>query len=284
MVEGPAAAEAERHIETFLAVVRGERQPPKLPHLLRTLSRRRSIDLPFLSPMPVLSELARAHADRIGAARRLIYLESQFFRDTSLARTLARSARRNPDLTLVVILPAAPEDVAWKGNEGSDARYGEFLQARCVRIVGRAFRDRVFFGSPAQRKPATPEETGRARLYGAPLIYLHAKVSIFDDDAAIVSSANLNGRSLKWDTETGVALSGADHVGELRRRCTAHWLAGEAEDAFLDPATAMEAWRSLARENARREPAERRGFILPYSAAPARRFGWNLPGIPEEMV
>lgn len=284
LVEGPATAEAERHLATFLACVEGLAVPPRLPHLLRTMSRRRSVDLPFLSPMPLLSELAEAHAEQAMAARKSIYLESQYFRDTSLARTLARAGRANPALGLVLILPAAPEDVAYKDNDGSDARYGEYLQARCVNMVRRAFGERVFIGSPAQPRAAGAHETGRARLYGAPLIYLHAKVSIFDDDVAIVSSANLNGRSLKWDTETGIALTERAHVEELRRRCAEHWLAGKAEEAFLDPARAVDAWRAVARDNARRAPEARRGFILPYSAAPARRFGRKLPGIPEEMV
>ena len=283
LVEGPAAAEAERHLATFLACVEGRASPPRLPRLLRTMSRGRTLDLPFLSPMPLLSELAEAHAEQAGAAQRLIYLESQFFRDTRFARVLAREARRKPGLQLVLILPAAPEDVAYHGNEGSDARFGEYLQARCVRTIRRAFGPRLFIGSPAQPRPAGPEDVGRARLYGAPLVYLHAKVSIFDD-VAIVSSANLNGRSLAWDTEVGVALTEPAQVDALRRRCVGHWLGGESEPTFLDPATAVEAWRGLARSNARTAPERRRGFILPYVAAPSRRFGWNLPGIPEEMV
>lgn len=283
LIEGPAAAEAERHLATFLSCVEGKATPPRLPHLLRTMSRRRSVDLPFLSPMRLLTELADAHAELAGAARRLIYLETQFFRDTRFARLLARQARTKPDLNLVLILPAAPDDVAFRGNTGSDARFGEFLQARCVGMIRRAYGSRAFIGSPAQPRAAGSEATGRARLYGAPLVYLHAKLSIFDD-VAIVSSANLNGRSLAWDTETGVALTDPGHVDHLRRRCVAHWLGGAAEAAFLDPGTAVEAWRTLARSNARSAPEERRGFILPYTAAPARRFGWNLPGIPEEMV
>ena len=284
LVEGRAAEEAERHIHTFLAAVAGEEEPPALPTLLRTLSRKRSLDLPFLSPMPLLSELADAHDARSLAARRFIYLESQFFRDTRYARTLAQAARRNPDLGFVLILPAAPEDVAFKGNDGSDARYGEYLQARCIRTIRRAFGPRLFVGSPAQRRPAGDDEQGRARLYGSPLIYLHAKVSIFDDDVAIVSSANLNGRSLRWDTETGITLTDRAQVDDLRRRCTAHWLGGTLDEAFLDTETALEAWRSTARSDARAAPEDRRGLILPYTAAPARRFGFNLPGIPEEMV
>lgn len=113
---------------------------------------------------------------------------------------------------------------------------------------------------------------------------MHAKLSVFDDTAALVSSANLNGRSFRWDTEVGVMLDRAEDVAQIRRRCFEHWLPEGAAEAFFDPATAVAAWRELARENAGRDPAKRDGFILPYSLAPARRFGRNLPGIPEDIV
>ena len=45
----------------------------------------------------------------------------------------------------------------------------------------------------------------RASLDGAPIIYLHAKASVFNNELAVVSSANLNGRSMRWDTEAGLA-------------------------------------------------------------------------------
>ncbi len=282
LIEGPVADAAEAHLASFLDTVRDGTPPPPQGGLLRTLARRRSKGAGFLAPMPVLSEIATTHEAWALAARRLIYLETQFFRDRQFARTLARAARATPDLGLILILPAAPEDVAFKDNDGMDARYGEFLQAKCVDILRRAFGDRLFMGSPAQPKAAG--ETGRAAIYGAPIIYLHAKVSIFDDRAAIVSSANLNGRSLRWDTEAGVLLDRPEHVADLMLRCHSHWFGGPAPDEFIDPDRAVRAWRAQARANARVAPDSRQGYLLPYTAAPARRFGRNLPGIPEEMV
>ncbi|CTQ34771.1 phospholipase D-like domain-containing protein [Jannaschia rubra] len=281
LVRGPVALSAEAHLRSFEAVTHGA-EPPPAPGLLRTVSRKRTRGAVFLSPMPVLTEIAAMHEAQADAAERLIYLESQFFRDTKFARHLARAARRNPRLGMVLILPAAPEDVAFDDNSGSDARYGEYLQARAVRIVRRAFGDRLFIGSPAQ--PRSVPENGRATLYGAPLVYLHAKVSIFDGARAIVSSANLNGRSFRWDTEAGVMLTDPEKAGRLAFRCAAHWLAGPVEPAFTDPASAVQAWRTRARANAARRPEDREGFILPYTSAPARRFGHSIPGIPEEMV
>ena len=109
-------------------------------------------------------------------------------------------------------------------------------------------------------------------------------MSIFDDTAAIVSSANLNGRSFRWDTEAGVTLTDRAHIEDLKIRCISHWLDGPVPDAFLDPERAVDAWWARAHANARRAPEDRDGYIVPYASAPARRFGRNLPGIPEEMV
>ena len=282
LIRGPIAKEAKRHFETFEAVAAGAMEPPKLNGVLRTLSRKRKVELPFLSPKPLVSELHDAHKGGASRAQRLIYLETQFLRDRRLCRHLAKQAKRKPELELVVILPGAPEDVAFEHASSGDARYGEFLQADCVRILRKAFGQRLFLGSPAQRRSST--KTDRSQIYGAPLVYLHAKVSVFDTTEAIVSSCNLNGRSLHWDTEAGVRFTDNALIEKLLNRCTDHWIGTDAGPEFRKSETFLEAWKSCARENVRLKPEERRGFLLPYASAPARRFGRNLPGIPEEMV
>lgn len=286
MMDGRVVAEAQRHLETFLSVVAGASSPAPVRQLLRTLSRQRLRNAAFFGPKPVANEILEGHKILIRRAKRLIYLETQYFRDRQLARALADAARANPDLGLILILPAAPEEVAFDGSEQLDSRYGEFLQARCVRKVRDAFRERAFIGAGAQPRAATRSyrKKSRERLRGAELVYIHSKVSIFDDTEAIVSSANLNGRSLRWDTEAGVFLSNGRTVDKLRRRVFGHWLPADADEAFFDPATAARAWRRLAIRNARREPEEREGFILPYDLKAAEAFGVELPVIPEEMV
>lgn len=279
---GKVVAEAQAHMETFLGTVAGGDDPPETRLLLRTLSRRRRFDPLFLAPKPIVREIAEAHHAMIGRAKRLIYLETQFFRDRPLAGALAKAARANPDLGLILILPAAPEDVAFEGNTGSDARFGEFLQARCIETVSEAFGERAAICSPV--RPQGLSGRGRDVLYGAPIIYVHAKVSIFDDTEAIVSSANLNGRSLLWDTEAGVALDREEDVKALRRRVFAHWLPEDAGDEFFDTARAPGAWSELASDNAERDPDERRGFVVPHDPEPARAFGRRLPGVPDAFV
>lgn len=281
LVRGEVARMGEVHLRSFRGVTQGA-VPPETPGLLRTLSRARRRPALLMSPLPVLGEIEAAHRAQLKASGGLVYLESQFLRDTGFARALARRARAEPNLALIVILPAAPDDIAFRGNSGMDARYGEYLQAKCIDMLQRAFGDRAFFGSPGQLRAA--DGPGRQTIYGAPLIYVHAKVSIFEERAAIVSSANLNGRSFNWDTEAGVMLQDRDQVRALRDRCFAQWLSTPVDAAFRDPARAVAAWRTRARENIRKAPGDRLGFLLPYASGPARRFGHSLPGIPEEMV
>ncbi|WP_241557823.1 phospholipase D family protein [Falsirhodobacter deserti] len=284
MIEGPVVAEAQAHLESFLDVAEGTMQPMPQRRLLRTLSRRRRVEFWRYGPETVAHELNQAHEALAGRARRLIYLETQFFRSLPLARHLAAAARNNPDLTLILILPAAPDDVAFDDRPGIDVRFGEYLQARALRILRAGFGNRIFIGGAAQPRRAQKRlRLDRDRLRGAPLIYIHAKVSIFDDTAAIVSSANLNGRSLFWDSEAGVYLNVPRDVQELRRRTMAHWLPVDAGSHFFDPRTAARAWSTLALQNQNRAPEDRRGFILPYDLRAAEEFGINVP-VPDEMV
>jgi phospholipase D1/2 len=291
MIDDPKLGKAaEGHLGNFISETGGRSEPPPRPPLLRTLSAPRKWNIPFLSPRRLKNEIARAHFHEIKQSKDLIYLETQFFRDRGLARRLARAARRNPKLGLILILPAAPEDVAFENRRRADSRYGEFLQARALRIIRRAYKQRLFVGSPAQTRSYSeaqseePNPDGRDRLAEAPLIYVHTKVSIFDERAAIVSSANLNGRSLYWDTEAGVRLDRPEDVAQVKRKVMSAWLPRDADNRYYTGSQAVQAWRMLANENLVRRPEGRRCFILPYADRPARRFGRALPGVPEEMV
>ncbi|SFN32937.1 phospholipase D1/2 [Thioclava dalianensis] len=287
LMTGPVAREAKAHLETYHEACAGQADAPPPRRLLRTIARRRK-RAPFaIGPKSYRFEIATAHGMLVARAQKLIYLETQFFRSTALAKQLAKAARDNSALQMILLLPAAPEELAFEHSTGPDVRYGEFLQARAVKIVREAFGDRLFVGCPGQprsaRRPAQQED-GRDRLSGAPLVYTHAKVSIFDDESAIVSSANLNGRSLAWDTEAGVYLRRSDGVEQIRYRIMRHWLPENAGPECFALETAVARWTEIARKNADVPPDDRRGFLMPYSRSKAQEIGRNLPFIPEEMV
>ena len=283
LVDGPVAADARAHLDEFLDEC-ARRRPvaPSRGRLLRTLSTARARARLSMSPEPAIREIEDAHLRAIERAERFIYLESQFFRSRHIARGLASAARRNPRLTCILLLPAAPDELAFDGREKADMRYGEFLQARCLRKIGRAFGNRLFVAAPAAPRRVPPD--GRATVRAAPLVYVHAKASFFDDALCIVSSANLNGRSMRWDTETGIAFDDPATVRAFRQRCFAHWLPPDAEPELFAPSTAAGAWARLAATNAASAPERRRGFVMPYDIDPGEAFGTGLPVIPEEMV
>ncbi|GAW35141.1 cardiolipin synthetase [Roseovarius sp. A-2] len=281
---GPVAQAAQAHLESFLDSVAGRAAPPSAaPGFLRTLSRRRR-GMPLrLAPKTVLREIETQHIEAVARARHLIYLETQFLRHLPLARALERRARACPGLRLIVVLPAAPEDAAFDSNQGLDLRYGEYQQVRCLTQLQRAFgSDRFLVASPVQ--PRGTESDGRDALEDAPLIYVHSKVSIFDDFGAILSSANLNGRSMRWDTEAGLYLDQPAHVEELRRRVMGHWLPPQSGAAYLDPQSAFGHWRRLVESNSALPPCQRQGFLVRYDSDAARDIATPVPGMPEEVV
>ena len=249
--------------------------------LVRTVSDNKR-DWLRLSPVTHCAEIEAAHVRLIGAARRLIYIESQVLRSRPVADALARAARAVPGLGLIMLLPAAPEQIAFQDKSGLPERFGEHLHSECIDTVTEAFGDRCAIVSPA--RPVARPSDGRDSTHGAGIIYVHAKVIVVDDREAIVSSANLNGRSLCWDTEAGVLCNVPAMAAHLRRRLFEHWLPAGAGDEFHGLDTATAAWRRCAHENAARPPAERTGFILPHEAHEAERLGMAVPGLPEEAV
>ena len=281
----PETARALRaHLDELAGVIALDAEPSDLGKtLLRTVSTKRRRGPLALSPKVKVHTIQDAILEGIARSQRLIYLETQFLRDRRVSKALARRARQVPGLELVVMLPARPEDVAFEGTRRIDARFGEFLQYLAIRRLRRAFRGRVFVGTLARR--VTAQGAGRSVVHGAPLIYLHSKVSTFDDRLGVIGSANLNGRSLRWDTEVAIAIADPMQVARLRETCM-----GGVLGPGIDPAPyasldgAVRAWQHLGLRNARTRPEAREGFVVPYLARPGRRFGRPLRAVPEEMV
>lgn len=289
LLDDPARAEeAAAHLRSFGPITAGKVAPDPAPHLLRTLSRKRSRpNIWHMSPKPLMTEILDRHIALIERSERLIYLESQFFRDRDIAEALARRAAEVPDLRLVLLLPGAPDSVAFQNRPSLDGRFGDHLQCVCIDRVLDAFGPSCLVASPVQQRSTKPEDEGsdRLSLHGAPLIYVHAKVSIFDDHAAIISSANLNGRSLKWDTEAGVEFDQPEDIARLRSRLHAHWWTGGQGDENAPPLERFfETWRSGMIANAERPPEDRHGFLVPYDQTAARATAVPIPGAPAEMV
>ncbi|MEX0371481.1 MAG: phospholipase D-like domain-containing protein, partial [Tateyamaria sp.] len=282
MVEGHAAREAARHLDTFLDDIVARRRPEPCVHIAKTLSVPRRFSPLRLAPRTVERGIEQDHIHAFKNAHRLIHIETQFLRSRKIADALAQAGRSNPDLNLILILPALPEDVAFDQNRGLDARYGMALQADAIERVSNAFGARAIIASPVQPVTAGPDDP--VSLSGSPVIHVHNKVVIVDDNWAMVGSANLNGRSMRWDTEVALRIAKKQDVDALRRRLYAHWWFDALPDVGFAYESAADWWREEIARNHVRRPEARAGFLVPHDPDKLARLHQPLPGVTEDIV
>ena len=86
-------------------------------------------------------------------------------------------------------------------------------------------------------------------------VYVHSKVTIMDDTFTIISSANLNTRSMEKDTELGIILQTGEVARDLRKRL---WSLHTKKDAAANPdgmhdynvaEEAFDVWGQLMQKN-----------------------------------
>lgn len=249
---------------------------------IKTVSRQRRTLTEF-GPRPAFMEIEQAHIDAIRQAEGLIYIETQFLRSRSVVQALVDAARRQPELRLILLLPAAPQEVLFEDATDPPHRHGEWLQMRCVDAVKEAFGERAAFFSLVNRyRQSTTED--RRSIDGHPIVYIHSKVFIVDHRLAIVSSANLNGRSLRWDTEAGVVWEDIKGVRAFERRIwDAHLgslLAGREIDG--NNAELFDLWREAAQGGP--ADAERRPYVAAFPEDQGRDFARKSWFVPDDLV
>lgn len=279
---GPEVAEAQTHLDTFLDVTAGKRDAPELKRIKRTLSAPRRLQFAYLSPRTVVNEIEEAHLESFRSARHLIHIETQFLRSSVIAKALADAAVQNPDLHLLAILPALPDTLAFHNEDGLDTRFGLSLQREAVSVVQDAFGDRALLASPV--RPVMASRDSAAVLAGSPMVYVHNKVLVQDDRFALIGSGNLNGRSMHWDTEAGVAITDPAQLRHLRSRLLSHWWFDDLPPEAVDPATLVPWWAKAIAANGVCLPENRTGFLVPYDPDNHAHLAQALPGITENIV
>ena len=259
----------------------GRDVPPTSVRLLRTMSR--PSDNPLtLGPDPDITEIEAAYVAAIAEAKHLVYLESQYLRSRAIREALVDAGRRERDLAVIVLLPGAPEDVAFWGQAGSVQRYGDYLHSRIVTVCREVMGDRFQMYCLVQ-DAEREEEFERDALYGRGMVYVHAKVLTVDDHTAIVGSANLNGRSMQWDTELCVRVRGKDFVRDLKRRL---WETHIERPDLADETDGLRVgrvWRSVAEARAA-DRSNGGGGAVPFPEWEMHRFSKRSLLIPENMV
>lgn len=144
-------------------------------------------------------EIENFYRDAIAQARTSIYIENQYLTSHVVEKALARSLQKKNGPEILLVLPR--ECSGWLEKETMGALRQELLQRLIAKDVHRRF------------KVCYP---GRADL-GSTMINVHSKVLIVDDAILTVGSANLNNRSMGFDTECNLALStdGQPHMAKV---------------------------------------------------------------------
>lgn len=156
------------------------------------------------------------HLDLIRSAKRLIYMENQYFTSPKIAAALAeRLAEQDGPEVVLVSTGGSP---SWFDKMTMDTARSEILYR-----LEQADRNNRFFAYT----PHTP---------GGDRIIVHAKMTIVDDAVIRVGSTNLNNRSFGFDTECDVAAApmteeGRAAITRYRHRTMGHWI-GVATDEF----------------------------------------------------
>jgi phosphatidylserine/phosphatidylglycerophosphate/cardiolipin synthase-like enzyme len=145
-----------------------------------------------------------ALVEAIGQAKRFVYLENQYLWCPEIVDALTQAMnRRHPDpFRIVVVLPAR----AYTGRYDNDAH---------VRLLTQVDGGRGMFHAYALYTAGSA--IGRSGYRYAP-IYVHAKVSVVDDEWFSIGSANLNRRGLATDTEMNVQSIAPEVARDLREQ------------------------------------------------------------------
>ena len=203
----------------------------------------------------------------LGAAERLVYLESQFLWSPELTFVLAEKLRRPPhdDFRVIALLPAHP-------NNGADDSRGQV--GLLIDADKKSGDDTTRFLACTLYQPGP----------GGNPVYVHSKAAMIDDTWLTIGSANLNAHSLFNDTEANIVVRDPELAREVRLRLWEEHLERPREEIDGDPARVFDAlWKPLADE--RLEQRRRDGWadgkltLLPHVSRRTEAFWGPLNGL-----
>jgi len=138
---------------------------------------------------PGVFEVEALFVEQIERARHFVYAESQYFASRRVAEAIARRLAEPDPPEFLLITPLMAD--GWLQQATMDvARIRLF---RALGEVDRLSRFRAYVPYTADRTP----------------IYVHAKLTIVDDEIIRIGSANMNNRSMGLDSECDVFIDAA---------------------------------------------------------------------------
>lgn len=169
---------------------------------------------PKMAERVEIREIEALYLAAIAAARRVIYMESQYFASPRIAGAIGARLAEADGPEIIVINPKRAD--GWLEEEAMGS-----ARALLLRDLAKLDRHR-------RLRFATPVTEGGVD------IYVHAKVLIIDDILLRVGSSNINNRSMGIDTECDLAIevpTGQDRAGQDRADIRAGIL--DVRDALL---------------------------------------------------
>lgn len=186
--------------------------PARVKAQFRNIEVGLSRTLPMWRDQAEVREVERLHLDAIAQAKRCIYMENQYFTSPLIAAALARRLAE-PDGPEVILI----------GTEHSPSYFDQATMDRT--------RSAFIGGLKRADKHGRLQAYSPVTLLGR-IIIVHAKLTIIDDGLLRIGSANINNRSMGFDTECDMSFEAAGEdaaanqgeIARLRTGLLAHWL------------------------------------------------------------
>src|SRR6185369_3414401 len=129
--------------------------------------------------------------DAIAAARRSIYIESQYVTSAAVGQALAARLQEADGPDIAIVVPR--EECGWLEQISMGIMRGRLIEK--LRAADHAGRLGLYY-------PTVPG-------LGEACLNLHAKVLVVDDQLLRIGSANLSNRSMGLDTECDLSIEAA---------------------------------------------------------------------------
>lgn len=180
-----------------------------------------NVDVSIARTMPAyedaeqVSEIEAATLEILGQARRFVYIESQYFASSRIADMIAQRLAEPDGPDFVIVNPDTAD--GWLESKAMDS--ARICLMHRLQQADRHDRFRIFYPVNAAGTP----------------IYVHAKILIADDTVLKVGSANLNNRSMGFDTECDLIIRAADkdtsaRIARIRNSLLAEHLGRSEEE------------------------------------------------------
>jgi phosphatidylserine/phosphatidylglycerophosphate/cardiolipin synthase-like enzyme len=198
---------------------------------------------------PEIREIEQLLIDQIGKAKKFIYSENQYFTSPKVAEAISNRLRETDPPEIVMVQPDAAD--GWLEQQAMDHARNCLLHS--IEEIDHKKRFGLFVPYTGETK-----------------IYVHAKLTVFDDTILRIGSANWNNRSMGLDSECDVFIDCArpgnahacDSIGALRRSLLAEHCGMEEADVERE-LEANGSMLAFIEKHGRRNARQLRRFVPP---------------------